>query len=261
MLGDKYLRDVTELRAGQDWQRWMRDAIKDADVFQLFWSHNAMRSAYVQQEWEYALALERANFVRPVYWETPLPESPAENLPPDNLRRLHFQHLRPAAGTHPSAVDTTPPGVTGELPPMTTHDMPPVVTGELGHAPGAARPDKRTTNKLPPSPVAQCPKCGALSPTGTTFCLTCGVVIKQRPDTYDAPAARASASLSRSPPTERGERGASSPPPAYYPSAGQMMSPAPDTATGSGLGLRVLLALLGVLVILVLLFIVYFIMR
>src|SRR5205085_341173 len=81
-LGDKYLRDVTELRSGQDWQRWMKDAISEADVFQLFWSHNAMRSAYVREEWEYALALARPNFVRPIYWETPLPESPTENLPP-----------------------------------------------------------------------------------------------------------------------------------------------------------------------------------
>jgi serine/threonine protein kinase len=93
-LGDKYLRDVTELRAGQDWQRWMRDAIREADVFQLFWSHNSMRSAYVRQEWEYALSLGRQNFVRPTYWEEPLPESPTENLPPAELRQLHFQHLR-----------------------------------------------------------------------------------------------------------------------------------------------------------------------
>jgi len=98
-LGDKYLRDLTELRAGQDWQRWMRDAIREADVFQLFWSHNSMRSVYVRQEWEYALSLGRQNFVRPTYWELPLPESPAENLPPDELRQLHFQHLRSSIST------------------------------------------------------------------------------------------------------------------------------------------------------------------
>ncbi|HEX9919044.1 MAG TPA: TIR domain-containing protein, partial [Pyrinomonadaceae bacterium] len=107
-LGDKYLRDLTELRAGQDWQRWMRDAIREADVFQLFWSHNSMRSVYVRQEWEYALSLGRQNFVRPTYWETPLPESATENLPPVELRRLHFQHLR--ANTivyHPAAAAAT----------------------------------------------------------------------------------------------------------------------------------------------------------
>src|SRR5205085_1026990 len=101
-LGDKYLRDVTELRSGQDWQRWMKDAISEADVFQLFWSHNAMRSAYVREEWEYALAL-----ARPIYWETPLPESPTENLPPEELRRLHFQHLRPSMSTHPAGLNPT----------------------------------------------------------------------------------------------------------------------------------------------------------
>ncbi|MDQ3686367.1 MAG: SUMF1/EgtB/PvdO family nonheme iron enzyme [Acidobacteriota bacterium] len=97
VLGDKYLRDVTQLRSGEDWERWMKQAIAEADIFQLFWSSNAMRSQYVRLEWEYALSLRRANFVRPTYWETPLPQSEAENLPPDELRRLHFQHLRAAA--------------------------------------------------------------------------------------------------------------------------------------------------------------------
>jgi tetratricopeptide (TPR) repeat protein len=105
-LGDKYLRDVRELRSGQDWQRWMREAIAEADIFQLFWSHNAMRSTNVRKEWEYALSLARPHFVRPIYWETPLPESPTENLPPDDLRRLHFQHLRPGLSTHPPAQQT-----------------------------------------------------------------------------------------------------------------------------------------------------------
>ncbi|MEI9999775.1 MAG: TIR domain-containing protein [Verrucomicrobiota bacterium] len=44
--------------------------IEEADVFQLFWSTNSMRSRYVRQEWEYALSLGRREFVRPTYWRT-----------------------------------------------------------------------------------------------------------------------------------------------------------------------------------------------
>ncbi|HEX8071097.1 MAG TPA: TIR domain-containing protein [Pyrinomonadaceae bacterium] len=173
VLGDKYLRDVTELRAGQDWQRWMRDAIREADVFQLFWSHNAMRSTYVRAEWEYALALARPNFVRPIYWETPLPESPAENLPPAELRRLHFQHLRPALGTHPAA-PATPPTAPTPAPPPTPRTGPP----PPAPAPAARRGD---------TPAGVCRHCGAPVSEEKAFCLNCGAptmpdTAAQRPD-------------------------------------------------------------------------------
>jgi hypothetical protein len=92
-LGDRYLRDVHELRAGEVWNDRLKDLIQQADVFQLFWSWNAMRSPYVEEEWRYALSLGRPHFVRPTHWEVPLPEEPARRLPPDDLRRLHFQLL------------------------------------------------------------------------------------------------------------------------------------------------------------------------
>lgn len=92
-LGDRYLRDVHELRAGEVWNDRLKDLIRQADVFQLFWSWNAMRSRYVEEEWRYALSLGKPNFVRPTYWEDPLPEEPMRGLPPDDLRRLHFQLL------------------------------------------------------------------------------------------------------------------------------------------------------------------------
>jgi serine/threonine protein kinase len=155
-LGDKYLRDVTELRAGQDWQHWMKEAIEQADVFQLFWSHNAMRSAYVQQEWEYALALARPDFIRPTYWETPLPESPAENLPPAELRRLHFQHLQPDIATHP----TTPIAVNASaLPTVIATPMPtPTPHGITAQVESAVR----------------CQSCGAANRGAARFCVKCG---------------------------------------------------------------------------------------
>jgi hypothetical protein len=92
-LGDRYLIDVRNLPAGADWRAGLRTLIHDADVFQLFWSRNSMRSEHVREEWEYALSLNRPAFVRPTYWDEPMPESPSEGLPPETLRRLHFHRL------------------------------------------------------------------------------------------------------------------------------------------------------------------------
>lgn len=89
-FGDRYLIDRDTLRAGQIWDDRLQGMIREADVFQLFWSRNAMQSPFVEKEWRYALALGRESFVRPVYWEDPLPSVPEKGLPPEDLRRLHF---------------------------------------------------------------------------------------------------------------------------------------------------------------------------
>lgn len=91
-FGDRYLRDVRALRAGQVWSDAIRDLIERADVFQLFWSWNALSSQYVKQEWEFALGLQRSGFVRPVYWEDPLPST--ADSPPAPLRQLHFHKIK-----------------------------------------------------------------------------------------------------------------------------------------------------------------------
>jgi hypothetical protein len=104
-LGDEYLRDWKHLRAGEMWDERLLQMIEEADVFQLFWSRHAMQSPYVQREYEHALSLNRPNFVRPTYWEDPLPSDPSRNLPPETLLRLYFQRigpfLLPAVGTPP----------------------------------------------------------------------------------------------------------------------------------------------------------------
>jgi uncharacterized protein YukE len=92
-LGHRYLRDVTDLRAGEDWSDRLETMIQEADIFQLFWSRNAMRSPYVEREWRFALALGRRGFVRPTYWEDPLPTDPQCGLPPPDLERLHFDRF------------------------------------------------------------------------------------------------------------------------------------------------------------------------
>ncbi|MEP6764430.1 MAG: protein kinase [Gemmatimonadaceae bacterium] len=93
-LGDRYLIDANDLRAGEVWNDRLMELIRDADIVQLFWSSNSMHSQFVRQEWEYALSLGRPNFVRPTFWENPLPSRPESNLPPDALLQLHFQKIQ-----------------------------------------------------------------------------------------------------------------------------------------------------------------------
>lgn len=89
-LGMAYLRDVTTLRSGEEWNPRLLALIEEADIFQLFWSTASSGSRYVRQEWEYALSLNRGGpFIRPVYWEQPMPNAPAA------LGHLHF-HFDPA---------------------------------------------------------------------------------------------------------------------------------------------------------------------
>ena len=88
--GDRYLRDLVDLRAGEEWSPGLEKLILRADVFQLFWSSNSMRSKVVREEYNYALSLNRPEFVRPTYWEHPMPANPAEDLPPPELSKLHF---------------------------------------------------------------------------------------------------------------------------------------------------------------------------
>ena len=87
-LGMDFLRDVVKLKSGQDWNAELLNMIDRADIFQLFWSSNAAQSKYVRQEWEYALkrSTGRTAFIRPVYWEQPMPPVPPE------LGHIHFAY-------------------------------------------------------------------------------------------------------------------------------------------------------------------------
>lgn len=113
-LGDEYLRDMVHLRSGEVWDARLEQLIEQADVFQLFWSTRSMHSKFVRQEWEHALSLRRERFVRPTYWEDPLPTDPILGLPPEELVRLHFQRLGPAIAGEAELVEAQPaePAVT-----------------------------------------------------------------------------------------------------------------------------------------------------
>jgi hypothetical protein len=126
-LGDEYLRDVTHLRSGQVWTDRLQKMIEEADVFQLFWSSNAMRSAFVRREWEHALSLRRPHFIRPTYWEDPLPRDPRNNLPPQELLELQFQRIGFAEFVKPVVTEAEGDGAEKA---SETHSAPPPPTKE-----------------------------------------------------------------------------------------------------------------------------------
>jgi serine/threonine protein kinase len=112
-FGEQYLRDVRQLRGTGAWGAKLEKLILEADVFQLLWSTSAISSELMRQEWEYALSLRRPGFVRPTYWEDPLPSSPQHHLPPEELTRLGFQRI--ANGPEASAAVTRTPSMTGSF--------------------------------------------------------------------------------------------------------------------------------------------------
>jgi len=79
-LGMDFLRDLETLKSGQDWAAMLPQLIEKADIFQLFWSQAASESAAVRKEWTFALSLHReaSAFIRPVYWQMPMPPVPPE---------------------------------------------------------------------------------------------------------------------------------------------------------------------------------------
>ena len=87
-LGLQYIRDVNILRSGQRWNKELLSKINEADIFQLCWSKAAKKSKFVKREYKHALKLKREAFLRPVYWEVPMPD------PPKALKDIHFAYLQ-----------------------------------------------------------------------------------------------------------------------------------------------------------------------
>ena len=79
----------------------VKQKIRSANLFQLYWSTNAIHSAEMENQWRYALSLGRGDFIRSLYWEEPFPTNPQRSLPPAELLELGFQKL-------PSATETSP---------------------------------------------------------------------------------------------------------------------------------------------------------
>jgi hypothetical protein len=85
--GYDVLIDIDNLRSGQEWNDELMHLIDRADIFQLFWSQNSSESIYCQQEWHHALKRNKEGFIRPVYWQKPLPN------PPRELSKYHFEFV------------------------------------------------------------------------------------------------------------------------------------------------------------------------
>lgn len=83
--GVKVFWDKINLQAGQFWKDELDKAIKDSQVFMLFWSANAKASEWVEWEWKTALEYKGIDCIEP----HPL-EDPAISPPPEELKALHF---------------------------------------------------------------------------------------------------------------------------------------------------------------------------
>jgi hypothetical protein len=177
LFGDRYVRDWVDLRAGQRWRDELKQMIRDADIFQLLWSSNAMRSDYVRQEYEYALSLGRPEFVRPTYWEHPLPSDPAVGLPPEELRALHFQRFAVSSlgGTEADRATEVAPDVPApaDAPrPPAELDTPAVGPVPLPDATGA------TVDAHVESRGITCAVCGTKNDASNVFCMNCGAFLE-----------------------------------------------------------------------------------
>ena len=163
-MGDRYLRDVIDLRAGERWQTALEDLIRHADVFQLFWSWNALASPHVRHEWQYALSLQRASFVRPVYWDDPLPAR--GDLPPASLSALHFERIQPrrlpSRGPSAAASVSEPPP-----PPIPPVPSPREHTATIAIPIADPRPVTPPRPGRPAAPVSMSPPSARDPDTGT----------------------------------------------------------------------------------------------
>lgn len=206
-LGDEFLQDVLTLRAGEDWSARLLELIESADVFQLFWSRNSMRSEYCRAEWEHALSLHRPLFIRPVYWEDPLPEEPQLDLPPSGLRALHFVRVPVARPPAPvvayvvcsvcgqqnarteafclscgsflewSAAHVPTPSGAAPAPSAPAPPQSEAATTPPPAAPRLERPRAPSSATRPRTPLpgqTRCPQCGEPNDAIRRFCRRCG---------------------------------------------------------------------------------------
>ena len=178
-IGDVYLQRLVALRSGEQEDAGLRELIDEADVFQLFWSTNSMHSEQVRQEWEHALALDRPNFIRPTYWEQPMPRSAIPLLPPEPLGQLHFHALSaPLDIAEPTENDHDGQGTANARQPGT----------------GA-------------SASLNCPQCGGANSGDSSFCTQCGSYlqwqaqnVRERPPQASATRPREQPSVAYTPP-------------------------------------------------------------
>jgi phage FluMu protein gp41 len=121
-LGIQLFVDKDNIPTGKEWWQVLRASIANHDLFQLFWSRTSANSSNVADEWRLALALRPAKgeqFLRPVYWERPMP------APPQELALIHFgyldletvdRHSSSHSGARQASSSATVPAVRADFP-------------------------------------------------------------------------------------------------------------------------------------------------
>jgi len=101
-IGVDVFTDVLALRDGPDWEKEMWQQIPAQDLFCLFWSLPASRSAWVEKEWRCALATRGLDSIHPVPFadprEVPLPRELGASKHFNDLARIVIAYelsLRP----------------------------------------------------------------------------------------------------------------------------------------------------------------------
>jgi cold shock CspA family protein len=90
VAGVRYFQDVLDLEPGRLWSTRLEEAIRDADVFLLFWSSHAKKSEWVRREVDFALACQRKDDLSPPEIRPVIIEGPPVIPPWDDLAHLHF---------------------------------------------------------------------------------------------------------------------------------------------------------------------------
>ena len=227
LLGDEYLIDAHDLRSGEDWQQRIGELIDDADVFQLFWSSNALQSHYVLAECRHALALRREGFIRPVYWQDPFPEDPSQGLPPPPIRRLHFSRL----AAHSTAVPAPPAAV---LPPPRSISARPPRPRRHHRRPGRARQGLAPSSRRGRRPATW----GAVAAAAISWLGVGGAALRAGDDTGHHRRPRRPRGRSHQTPTSSSRRPPPSPrrtvptavPPCPGPTTRRSIAPSPTSA-------------------------------
>jgi uncharacterized protein YegL len=189
--GDEFLRDVVSIHNGEIWNERLLDLIREADIFQLFWSNKSMYSPFVQQEWEYALTLNRPNFIRPVYWEDPFPEDTEKKLPPQELQQFQFHKLGDIVMNFSDRQDT-------KVQVNRDHVSPSSHINSIEA--GAATPDDQysVSGFAEENPKVldlenlknvsmNCPNCNYVNPRNWKFCKKCGYSLMSSPPQQSLP--------------------------------------------------------------------------
>jgi hypothetical protein len=90
VAGVHYFQDVLDLEPGEVWSSRLEQAIREADVFLLFWSSRAKESTWVRKEVDFALACQAGDDRSPPEIRPVIIEGPPVIAPWADLAHLHF---------------------------------------------------------------------------------------------------------------------------------------------------------------------------